>query len=76
MTFEYRVVHLIDDSYIIGEIYYNDQDKVEYWTSTGVELCSDSFEDLKEDINYINKALELPIIEELDILNNLELNEQ
>lgn len=65
MTWNYRVVHRVvegEDVYAIHEAYY-DGDKPTSITEESVNPHGETLEELKLDVVYYLKALELPLLE-------------
>lgn len=67
MTWNHRV--LIDEhgQFMIHEVYYDEAGVIEGWTSDPTSPCGDeSLEDLKEDIKIFSKALDKPVLIEVE----------
>ena len=77
MTWEYRVVkkteqYMYDlsemtynvDEYVIYEVYYDKDDKIQMWTENPQYPYGESLEDLIGDLELMKKAFSLPVIDE------------
>lgn len=62
----YRVIKNVGQ-YDIGifTVYYDTSGNITSWSETPIELCFNDLDDLREEIDNINKALEKPTLEEV-----------
>lgn len=67
----YRVVHKEgdEDSYTIGEIYYDDAGRVTTWLvdERGIPAFGETLEELADDLELMLAACELPVLEEAEL---------
>jgi hypothetical protein len=73
MSFDYRVIRRKDGLYVIGEVYYDDNNDIIYWDSEPLEIYADGFLALKEEVKYIKQAFKQPILLELDEKKLIEI---
>ena len=65
MIFDYRVIKRKDGSFIVGEVYYNEEDNsIVFWDPDPVGIEAESLEHLKEELDYVKQAFNKPILEE------------
>lgn len=62
MSWNYRVVKK-DQYYGICEVYYDNDGKIEGWTDF-IEPVGDAPDELREDMEYMMKAFQLPVLYE------------
>ncbi len=65
-TWNYRVIEE-DGVFVIHEVYYDDAGQPEYFTAEPVHPMGETLEELRGDLAYFQRALDLPVlkIEEL-----------
>jgi hypothetical protein len=73
MQYEYRIIKLKDKTFIVGEVYYNENNIVAYCDSP-VEISGENIEELKNELEYIKEAFNLPILIEKDNDTLIETN--
>lgn len=61
--------------YEIHEVYYDDDGTIESWTEQPIAPFGESFLELQNDLNYMAKATQKPILEEKEIAGELKLVE-
>lgn len=67
MTWNHRVIKDEHGQYMIHEVYYDKDGNIETWTENSTSPCGDeSLADLKEDIKIYVKALEKPVLIEVE----------
>jgi hypothetical protein len=67
MDFDYRVIKLKNNDFIVGEVYYDeDSEDIVFYSQHPIECWGEDLELLKEEMDYINGAFEKPILEEVD----------
>lgn len=65
MTFDYRIVKLKTNEYVISEVYYDDDNgSIVYYDEHPVECWGETLELLKDEIKYVNAAFEKNILVE------------
>ena len=67
MTWDYRVLRQYDEksgqsTYLIHEVYYDDDGNIKCWTKSHVEPSGKSLDELREDVLYFMKACRLPVL--------------
>lgn len=75
MTWNYRVikqVHPTGTTYTIYEVYYDEQDNIQFVTENPVNPHGETIIGLKNDLKYMRKALNLPILDMDEVLKSLE----
>jgi len=68
MVFDYRIIKTKECEFMIGEVFYDDEDSedIVYWCPNPIECWGEDLERLNEEIQFINEAFEKPILEEID----------
>jgi hypothetical protein len=70
MTWNYRVFlipsasALEEDLYVVKEVYYNEDDEIEYWSKDSVAPVGSTVEDLEEELNKFYEAFSEPVLME------------
>ena len=67
MTWNYRVFREADGAYVIREVHYNADGSIVACTENAVEPFGETLEELAQDLEYFNEALELPVLTMADI---------
>jgi hypothetical protein len=68
MTWGYRVFLipagsvLGQDAYVIREVYYDENDQIEFWSEENVFPVGESEDDLWDDLQLIGEAFQRPVI--------------
>jgi hypothetical protein len=68
MTWNYRVFllpsasALEEDLYVIKEVYYNEDDEIEFWSEGNMTPMGNSVEDLEEEMNKFYEAFSEPVL--------------
>ena len=68
MTWNYRVFlipggsPLEEDIYAIKEVYYNEDDEIEFWSEANMAPIGGSVEDLEEELNKFYEAFNEPVL--------------
>ena len=62
MSFDYRVIRRKDGIFVIGEVYYDDNNDIKYWDSDPIEVSAEGFLALKEEVKYIKQAFKQPVL--------------
>lgn len=68
MTWNYRVFllpsasALEEDLYVIKEVYYGDNDEIEFWSEDNITPMGSSVEDLEEELNKFYEAFSEPVL--------------
>jgi hypothetical protein len=71
ITWEYRVFREDDGTYVIREVFYDDDDLLTGCTESAVEPMGESLEELAKDIDSFKEALKLPVLTLADIPSRL-----
>ena len=67
MTWDHRVIKDEYGQFVIHEVYYDIDGNIDGWTANPTKPCGDeSLDDLKEDIKIYVKALEKPVLIEVE----------
>ena len=72
-TWDYRVIkqkHPTGSSYGIYEVYYDDQENIEFITKNPLTPHGETVTELENDLKYMQKALSLPVLD-MDELDKL-----
>jgi predicted glycosyltransferase len=67
ITWNYRVFRESASSYVIREVFYDDQGDILSCTDSAVEPSGQTIEELAKDIEYFREALGLPVLTLADI---------
>jgi hypothetical protein len=67
----YRVIQK-EGAYAIYEVYYDDQGTVEAWTESPVAAIGETLEELRQDLEWQLEALDEPVLEESELLEELK----
>jgi len=70
MTWNYRVLMIpakedvlfSEDVYVIREVFYDSDDKIEFWSEEDATAMGDTFEELCEDYDNMTEAFNKPIL--------------
>lgn len=68
MTWGYRVFlvpasgPLGDDAYVIREVYYDEDDQIEFWSEENIFPVGETIIDLEDDINSFFDAFRYPVL--------------
>jgi len=70
MTWNYRVVFIPkssdsifdDDQFVIREVYYDENDEIEFWSEEDSTAFGETFEQLADDFDLMQEAFEKPIL--------------
>jgi hypothetical protein len=70
MTWNYRVVFIPksgdslfdDDQFVIREVYYNEDEEIEFWSEEDSTPFGETFEELASDFDLMQEAFEKPIL--------------
>jgi len=70
MSWNYRVIYIPkdgdsifdDDQFVIREVFYNDDDEIEFWTEEDASPFGETFEELADDFDLMQEAFEKPIL--------------
>lgn len=78
-TWNYRVIkqeHPTGTSYAIYEVYYDDEDNIEFITKDPISPHGETVNELENDLKYMQKAFSLPVLDmdELDKLFAIKHN--
>ena len=67
MTFDYRIIKKKDGNFMVGEVYYSEEDNIiVFWDPDPVGIEAESLEHLKEELYYVTQAFNKPILKEDD----------
>jgi len=70
MPWNYRVVFIPkssdsifeDDQFVIREVYYNEDEEIEFWSEEDSTPFGETFEELADDFDLMQEAFEKPIL--------------
>ena len=68
-TWNYRVMEDEDGQFTLREVYYTDEKEIQSWTGE-VAPFGESEEELRNDLDYMLRAFNLPILSEVNLTAN------